>query len=307
MLPHLKKTVSQQIFDAFNIAFLGAFGLLCFLPFWYVLIASFNVGTDFTKGGVYLFPRLFTLENYQQAFKNKQIVAAFTVSVIRTASVVAGGLLVSALAAYAMHVRTLPGRAAIFMFFYIPTILSGGLIPYYILLRTLKLTSSILIYILPSIYGFFNIVLMRIYFDTNVPSDIREAASIDGASDLKILMRIYLPLATPVLATLALFIGVGNWNEWFTGAYFVSNKDLWPAATLLQKILNEAAARPAMSTDATAGSSSANMNALVMTQTVTSQSLQMAFVMILTMPIIVVYPFLQKYYVKGIMVGSIKG
>ena len=301
MVYHIKKTMPQKVFDAFNAAFLTLFGLACFLPFWYVLVASLNVGSDFTKGGVFLYPRAFTLDNFNQAFKNKQIVSAFAVSVVRTLTVVAGGLFISALAAYSMHVRTLPGRTAIFMFFYIPTILSGGLIPYYMLLRSLGLTKSILIYILPSLYGFFNIVLMRIYFDTNVPSDLRESAAIDGANDLVVLVRIYLPLAMPVLATLALFIGVGNWNEWFTGAYFVTNKDLWPAATLLQKILNEAAATPAISED------SSQMNTLVIDRKVTPQSLQMAFVMILTMPIIVVYPFLQKYYVKGIMIGAIKG
>ena len=132
-----------------------------------------------------------------------------------------------------------------------------------------------------------------------IPTELRESAQLDGASELTIMSRIYIPLSKPILATLALFIGVGKWNDWFTGAYYQSKTALYPAATLLQKILSEASA-----TNQIKLGQETQIGAVT---SYTSQSLQMAFVMILTMPIVIIYPFLQKYYVKGVMVGSVKG
>ena len=294
----IKKSTPQKIFQFFNIIIIGFFGLAAFYPFWYILIASLNSGNDFLRGGVYVIPRAFTLDNYREAFKSDQIVDALTISVGRTSLGVLFGLLFTALLAYALHTRTLPGRTYFVLFFYLTTIVSGGMIPYYLLLRSLGLTKSFFIFVIPSIYSFFNMILVRTYFD-GIPSELRESAIIDGAGEWRTLFFIYVPLAVPVLATISLFIGVSHWNDWFTGAYYVTNLKLYPAATLLQKILMEATASQAVrigqESETTVRSST------------TPQSLQMAFVMILTMPIIVVYPFLQKYYVKGVMVGAIKG
>ena len=172
------------------------------------------------------------------------------------------------------------------------------MIPFYMVLRSMGLTSSFWLYVVPSIYSFYNFVLLRTNF-ANIPYELRESAQLDGAKETTILMRIYIPLSKPILATLALFIGVGKWNDWFTGAYYQSKAALYPAATVLQKILSEATA----SSQVKVGQETA----LGSMTSYTSQSLQMAFVMILTMPIVIIYPFLQKYYVKGVMVGSVKG
>lgn len=295
----IKETPSQKAFNVFNIIFLSLFGLSTVYPFWYVLVASFNDGRDFSKGGVYLFPRVFSLENYTIAFQNKQISTAFSISIFRTLTGVVLGIIFTALLAYALSIKTMPGRTFFSLFFYFTTIFGGGMIPYYMLLRDLGLTKSVWIYVIPSIYSFFNMLLMRTYFDT-IPKEIREAASIDGAGEARILFQIYLPLATPIIATIALFIGVGQWNDWFMGAYYVSNQDIIPAATLLQKILNEAMSQTIIKP----GQENSAIEAM---KSYTPQSLQMAFVMILTMPIVIIYPFLQKYYVKGVMVGSVKG
>lgn len=295
----IKDTPSQKVFKFFNYIFLGLFALSTVYPFWYVLIASFNDGRDFAKGGVYLFPRVFTLENYNVAFQNKQILTAFSISVFRTVLGVIFGIILTALLSYAISIRSLPGRTFFSLFFYFTTIFGGGMVPYYMLLRDLGLTKSVWIFVIPFFYSFFNMLLMRTYFDT-IPKEIREAASIDGAGEARILFQIYVPLSMPIIATLALFIGVGQWNDWFTGAYYVSNQDLMPAATLLQKILNEATSQQTIKP----GQENAGM---ALMKSYTPQSMQMAFVMILTMPIVIVYPFLQKYYVKGVMVGSVKG
>ena len=294
----IKETKSQKVFQVFNYIFLGLFGCATFFPFWYVLVASFNTGSDFARGGVYFWPREWTLQNYRMAFRNSSIYPSIVVSVSRTLIGVLVGLFFTALLAYAFSVKSLPGRTFFTFFFYFTTIFSGGMIPYYMLLIDLGLNKSFWLYIIPAIYSFFNLVLLRTNFQT-IPGELRESASLDGAGDIRILFQIYIPLSLPIIATLALFIGVGHWNDWFTAAYYQAKKDLWPAATLLQKFLKEATSSVELGKE--------GLNASSGTTTFTAQSLRMAFVMILTMPIVVVYPFLQKYYVKGVMVGSVKG
>lgn len=295
----MKETKGQKLFKVFNYIFLGVLGLSTFYPFWYVLIASLNTGRDFLKGGVWLLPREFTLENYVMAFKDERILPSLQISIASTLISVLVGLVFTALIAYAMSIKTLPGRNFISFFWYFTTIFGGGMIPYYMVLRGLGLTSSFWLYVIPSIYSFYNFILLRTNFQS-IPIELRESAQLDGAGDWTILSRIYLPLSKPILATLALFIGVGKWNDWFTGAYYQAKTSLYPAATVLQKLLSEAT----QSSQVTEGREIAAVGAMT---SYTSQSLQMAFVMILTMPIVIIYPFLQKYYVKGVMVGSVKG
>lgn len=292
-----KLTGPQKAFQVFNYIFLSLLGIVTLFPFWYVLVASFNDGRDFTKGGVYLWPRVFTLENYKLAFENDQIFNSLGISVARTIIGVALGLFFTALIAYAVSIKTMPGRTFLNFFFYFTTIFGGGMIPFYMLLRDLGLTDSFWLYIFPSIFSFFNFMLLRTNFAT-IPPELRESAQIDGAGDFRTLFQIYIPLSMPILATLALFIGVGHWNDWFTGAYYQSNVDLYPAATLLQRLLKEASSTIKSGQESVAAGSM---------QSYTPQSLQMAFVMLITIPIVMVYPFLQKYYVKGVMVGSVKG
>lgn len=294
----IKESGSRKIFVFFNYIFLALFGFITLYPFWYVLVASLNTGRDFARGGVYFWPREFTLENFTHAFKDSRIFDSLTISVSRTLIGVLIGLVFTALLAYGLSIKTLPGKTFLTFFFYFTTIFGGGMIPYYMLLRDLGLTKSFMLYVVPVVYNFFNFLLLRTYFDT-IPYEMRESAQIDGAGETRILFGIYVPLAKPVLATLALFIGVGHWNDWFTGAYYQSRTALYPAATLLQRLLSEASNASTIKVG-----QETSLNTMT---SYTSQSLQMAFVMILTMPIVIVYPFLQKYYVKGVMIGSVKG
>ena len=274
-----------------------------FFPFWYVLVASFNVGSDFARGGVYFWPRDFTLENYTRAFRDPRIFASLRISVARTFIGVIIGLFFTSLVAYAGTVKTMPGRTAFIFFWYFTTIFGGGMIPFFILLRTLGLNRSFLLYVLPGIFSFFNYLLMRVYFDT-LPEELRESAKMDGAGHIRILFQIYWPLSKPILATLALFIGVGHWNDWVTAAFFQSRTELFPAATVLQRLLREHSPQPVQLGEEGVGQE-LYLGAFV--RTFTPQSLNMAFSMILSMPIVAFYPFLQKYFVKGVMIGAIKG
>jgi len=291
-------TRSQRIFNVFNVIVLTLLAIITFYPFWYVLVASFNVGSDFVRGGVYFWPREFTLENYERAFRDPRIFQSLQISLARTAIGVAVGIVFTSLVAYACTVKTLPGRVGFIFFWYFTTIFGGGLIPYFILLRNLGLNTSFWLYIIPGIFSFFNFLLMRVYFDT-IPEELRESAMMDGAGHTRVLFQIYWPLSMPIIATLILFIGVGHWNDWFTAAFFQSRTELFPAATVLQRLLSEAS--PAAMRE------EGQYSVQDVMRTFTPMSLRMAFVMILTMPIVALYPFLQKYFVKGVMIGAIKG
>jgi len=211
-------------------------------------------------------------------------------------------VVLDALAAYALTVKKLPFRNGITMFIYASTIFSGGVVPTFILYRNLGLLNNIMIYFLPGFYSFFTIVMMRTFME-QLPISLSEAAEIDGANEIRVFFSVILPLSMPLIATQLLFIAVRLWNEWHIGAFYVSDSKLIPAATFLQKLLKEA--------DMTSNIEALKAQGIyvddqMVVQTVTPDSLRMTFVVIIVTPILLVYPFLQKYFVKGVMVGAVK-
>ncbi len=298
----MKNRLSDRITEGVILLFLILFALSTLYPFVYFLACSFNTASDTMRGGFIIWPRSFTLDNYKAAFENKDILQGFKVSVIITVLGTAINVILTGMAAYALTFKQMPGRNLIIFLIFIPTVFSGGVVPTYILFRRLHLLTSIWIYILPGLYGFFNIIIMRTFFES-IPIGLSEAAYIDGCSDVKIFFRIILPLSMPIIATMVLFIAVAQWNDWYTGAFYVTREDIRPAATLLQQILNEA---DVMSNITSLNEQNIYISTADMEKTVTPESLRMTFVMIITFPIICVYPFLQKYFVKGVMIGSIK-
>jgi len=281
---------------------LALLSISCLYPFIYFIACSFNTAADTMKGGLLVWPREFTLDNYKAAFQNPDIFQSFKVSIIITLVGSLSTVILNGLAAYALTFKEMPFRNAITMFAYASTIFSGGVVPTFILYRNLGLLDNIMIYFLPGFYNFFGIVMMRTFME-QIPSSLSEAASIDGANELRVFFSVILPLSMPLIATQILFSAVGLWNDWHTGAFYMSDEKLIPAATLLQKLLSEA--------DMTS-----NIEALkeqgvyideqAIVKTVTPDSLRMTFVVIIVTPILVVYPFLQKYFVKGVMVGAVK-
>ncbi|MBE7044530.1 MAG: carbohydrate ABC transporter permease [Ruminococcaceae bacterium] len=298
------KKLSDKITEAVILTFLILFALSTLYPFVYFLACSLNEASDTIRGGFMIFPRKFTLENYKVAFQNKEILQAFKISVLITVLGTACSVMLSAMAAYALTFRDLPGRGFVMLFLFIPTVFGGGVVPTFILYRRLHLLTNILVYILPGLYGFFNLVVMRTFFE-GIPKGLSEAAYIDGSSEMGIFFKIIIPLSGPIFATMILFSAVGMWNDWYTGAFFVSRQNLKPAATFLQQLLNEA--------DMMESIKNLNEQNIYLTEmeqerqnAVTPESLRMTFVMIITLPIVCVYPFLQKHFVKGVMIGSIK-
>lgn len=287
-------TPGRKVFNIINAVLLIGLAFTMVYPMYYILILSLNDGADALKGGIWLFPRVFTLDNYRQVFANSNLVTAFFVSVVRTVVGTVLSVILIAMMAYALARKELPGRRALNKFFFFTTIFSGGVIPTLSLLNKLDLLDNPLVYILPAIYSFYNMLLVRTSFEST-PVALREAALMDGVSEWKIFWKVYMPLNKPVLATVALFTAVFHWNDWFAGSYYITTDWMKPAATILQEMLQEALGN--------LNNASATGGAAI---TTTAQTLQMAFVVVITFPILVIYPFLQKYFTKGAVLGSVK-
>lgn len=285
----------DRLLDTLIYMVLSLIALSMLYPFYYVLIASFNKGSDTLLGGVYLWPRQVTLENYRIFLEDPKWYRAFLVTVARTVSGTVLGLLLTSLVAYGLSHRQLLFRNAYFTFIIFAMYFSGGLIPYYVVLRSLHLLNSFAVFIIPPMLNTF-FLLIAISFFREIPGELKESAHMDGAGELTIFARIILPVSTPLLATMALFMGVGQWNSWVDAAYFVQSENLRTLTFRMMEVINKS--NTPMNALAAANSSSAG---------VTSFSLQVTAMVVSIVPIICVYPFLQKYFVHGIMLGSVKG
>lgn len=282
----------------------GLLVLLCLsiiLPILNVLALSFNAGTDAAKGGIYFWPREFTLDNFKEVFSQSNIVNGFFISVFRTVAGTFLSVLLTAMAAYALKSKTMPGQKQLTFFVFFTMLFSGGLIPYYIVLKELHLTNSIWVYVIPALYSVWNMMIMRSFFQ-QMPEGLEEAARIDGCSDIGIFTRVILPTSKPVIAAISLFNAVGHWNDWFTGTFYVRDPNLKPLSTVLQEMLTK---QQALTETLMNSAGSLQMQMLDKMQ-VTGTSLKMATIIIVITPIVLVYPFLQKYYAKGVMIGSMK-
>lgn len=296
----IRKTKGEKAFDILNILFMLFLIAVTAYPYLNSLALSLNDGMDASKGGITIFPRVFTLENYEGLFKSDTLPRALLISIARVISGTTLTLLVTAFAAYAIKLKQLPGRNIIMTFFIVPMFISGGLIPTYILFKYLHLFNNFLVYIVPGAFSVFNMVVMRTYFST-IPQSLDESALIDGATEPQVFFRIALPLSKPVLATIGLWSAVGHWNDWTTTLYYITKNHLFPVQYLLVNIIKDAEAYQSMLAEY--ARKGMKVNSL---QKLTPESVRAAMLIASTLPIIVVYPFLQKYFVSGVTIGAIK-
>ncbi|HHW01101.1 MAG TPA: carbohydrate ABC transporter permease [Clostridiaceae bacterium] len=273
--------------------------LVTLYPFYYSLVISFNNGIDAARGGIFLWPRQFTFDNYKAVFSNDQLLGAFFISVSRTVIGTIASLIATSVFAYGLSHKKLLFRKFYFSLLIISMYFTGGIIPYFILLNNLKLTNSYLVYIIPSLITAWYAILFVNFFQS-IPEALKESAKIDGANDLVIFGKIIVPLSTPIFATIALYMGVYHWNDWYSTAFFTQNKRLRTLAYILIDLINRSDL-----TSILRGGTTQKDVAIAM-QTFTPETIRMATMMVVVIPIVCVYPFLQKYFVKGIMVGSIK-
>jgi putative aldouronate transport system permease protein len=282
------------------IVLISALCVVTIYPFLFVLFYSISEGVAVVANPITFYPRKLTFLNYRTVFASGGILSATYISVART---VVGGVLhvvVTGLAAYAVSKHNLIFRKFFLVFFIITMYFSGGLLPTYVVVIKLGLGNRFLVYILPLLYSGFHMLIMKVFFE-QVPASLEESAVLDGAGDLRIFSQIFVPLSTPVVATILLFAGVMQWNSWFDAFLYVSDLNLCPLQTMLHKILREA--QPATMFEILQRSMSGPAQA----NTVTSESIKMTVVMIATVPILLSYPFLQRYFTKGLMIGAVKG
>lgn len=273
--------------------------VICFVslyPVWYTVVISFNDSGDALRGGIYWWPRKFSLESYKTVFQDTTIIRAFAVTVLRTLIGTVTSVFFTAMVGYAFSKKHIMGNKFYTILGTITMFFTGGLIPSFITLKNLGLYNNFLVYIIPSLFNFYNMIIFRSFFN-ELPAGLEESARLDGANDLMIFIRIVIPLSAPVIATIALFNGVGHWNDYFTGVMYINDAELQPIQTYLFRIIASASASKTV----------VAMPAGVTAQQVSSQSVRLATMVVTTFPIMCVYPFLQKYFVKGMLIGSIKG
>lgn len=288
------RSMGNFLFDNINKIIMVTFCLLICYPLWYILVISFNDGADALRGGIYFWPREFTLTNYTMVLEDSSILKGYGITIARTLIGTATSVLFTAATAYAFSKAELIGRKAFLTMGTITLIFNGGLIPTFMLLRGLNLLDNFLVYIIPTLFNFYNCIIFMSFF-RSIPASLEEAAMVDGCNYLRRFGQIVLPLSKPVLATIALFNGVWHWNDYFSGVVYVNNPDLVPLQTILYRTV--------------ASASTAKWTAApgVTDKMASSMGLKFATMVVVTLPIMLVYPFLQKYFVKGVMVGAVKG
>lgn len=292
-------TYTDRVFDIINFILMTLITILCIYPFYYCIVISFNEGYDALKGGIYMWPRAFTLENYQIIFRDSSIINAFVVTFARTVIGTALSLLLTSLMAFALIRKQLKLRRLYVTLGIITMYFSGGIILLYLLIKELHMMDSFWVYIFPNLFSFFNTIIMMVFF-REIPSSMIEAAKLDGANEWQVYARVVMPVSTAVIATICMYNAVGHWNAWFDGYIYISTPEKKTLALLLVEMINEGKAMEALLTSG---------NSLVLSgmSGPTENSVRLATMVVAVIPIMCVYPFCQKYFIQGIMLGTVKG
>ena len=291
------RTPGEWILDIFKVLFLTVVAVATVYPFWNVFIVSINDATDAVRGGLYLWPRVFSLQSYQNILTRSDFQHSILITGARTVIGTPLAVLCTAMAAYSLSRKELVAGKFWNLLFVFTMYFGGGQVPYYMVLKGLGLLDNFWVFIFPLIMSVYNMILIKSYI-ASMPESLFEAVKIDGGNDLVIFFRFVLPLAKPILMTVALFVAITQWNSWFDANLYTSSENLKPMQSKLVEILNQ------YQTGATTSQQMSNAKTGV---TVTADSIRMAATMVATLPIIMIYPFIQKYFVKGIMLGAVKG
>lgn len=276
--------------------------LCCIFPFLLLIMSSITDEQELIRNGYTLFPKALSLNAYQYMFKSSnKIISAYGITILSTVVGTVCGLSMTVLMAYPLSRRDLPGRNGLAFYVFFTMLFSGGLVPTYIMYtRYIKVSNTIWALIIPSlVVNAFYVIMMRTYFSTNIPEAVIEAARIDGAGEFRILLTIVLPMSIPMVATMTLLIGLSYWNDWKNGLYYLQqNKSLYSIQVLLNDMLRDVQALKSGMDAAAAAEITANMP---------STGIKMAIAVVGVLPVLIVYPFFQKYFVKGITIGAVKG
>ena len=287
-----------QLSSIFIYTALSLLFIITFYPFWNIFVLSLNDATDSLRGGLMLWPRVFSIDSYKAVLSDTALLSSLKVTLLRTAVGVPMNLLAVTTLAYALSQRDLIGRRQINLLFVFTMYFSGGLIPTYMIVKWLELIDNFLVYLLPGLYNVYWMILVRTYME-GLPYSMIESARIDGANDIQIFAKVVLPSCAPVVATIGLFSAIYHWNAWYDSYIYTNKPVLETLSNALVKILNQYQTG-AMMTQAQ------QMAAASKRLPVSSESIRMTVTMVTTIPIILIYPFVQKYFIKGMMLGSVK-
>lgn len=291
----MKKTGQDKIFNCFNYILATFFLLIAFYPLYFIVIASFSNGAAVAKGNVWIFPKGVTLEGYKTMLEKSEIWIGYRNTIIYTVIGTCINLVVTVSAAYVLSRKTLPFRRFLNIYFLIPMFLSGGLIPTYMLVNKLNLVNNPLILVLLGAVNIYNLIVCRTFFESSISTELIEAAKIDGSSELGIYWRIILPLSKSLLAVMTLFFAVSHWNSYYNALIYIRDKDKYPLQLVLRSLL--------LSTQL----QSASLDGAALEEMLKVQSMKYGVIIVASVPVLLLYPFVQKHFVKGVMIGAVKG
>lgn len=293
----VQRPVSERVMMVVITIFMVLFCFCTLYPFINTLAISFNEGPDTLKGGIYFVPRIFTFQNYEEIFSDSSILSAYTITILRTVIGTVFTLMFTGLLAYGLSKKYLRGRKFYMVLCTFAMIFNAGLIPTYMLYRDAKLINNFWVYILPAAVNIWDMILMKNFFQ-QLPEEVEESAEIDGAGTMRIFFSIVIPISMPIIATIAIFSAVGQWNSWYDAYIFCTTRtELHPIQTYLYKVI-------ALSQATSSNAAESQLLARLKTNVTTIRA---ATVVITILPIIFIYCLFQKHFIKGVMVGSLKG
>jgi putative aldouronate transport system permease protein len=295
----MRRSQGERVGSSVIYVLIGLFSLACILPFMLVLSASFTDETAIARNGYTLIPSVFSLEAYKLIFASTSnpVFQGYGITILVTVVGTFFNTLITTMAAFTLANKRVKYRNGFALYFYITMVFGGGLVPWYLMCRNLGLINNIFALIVPTLlFSPFNLFLVRNYMNS-IPDSLRESAILDGARDPTILVKIFLPLCGPVIATIVLFTSIGYWNDWFNAIMLVSNSKLYPLQYLLFQLQSNIRALKTLQ----------SFGVALTMQNLPSEALKMATAVVTIGPIIILYPFLQKYFVKGLIIGAIKG
>ncbi|GIO56238.1 carbohydrate ABC transporter permease [Paenibacillus cellulositrophicus] len=287
-----KGDLDSKIFDTINIILLVVFTIIIVVPLWNVVVSSFSSGRALAEGGFIFWPKELSLENYQAVFRDTGIWQAFFISVAKTVIGVITHVFFCAMVGYGLSKKYVRGRKFYVAMGVITMFFSGGMIPTYLLIKSLGLLNTFWVYIIPALLSFYDVIILMNFF-RNVPDSLEESAKIDGGGDWRVFLSIFIPLSMPAMATIALFNGVGQWNDFMTTKLYITDQSLYPLQMMLYEIIVQSQTQ-----------SMQNIGSVAI-QT-TTKGVQLATIVVTTLPIVVMYPILQRYFISGMMLGAVK-
>lgn len=295
-----KKSRDDRCFDLIANGLLILLVIVVAYPIWFVVVASFSDPMYVNNGTPLLYPRGFTLKGYENVFRNERIWTGYANTIFYTVSGTVLGTIATIMAGYSLSRRDLPGRKILMRLCVFTMYFSGGMIPYYLVIKGLGLVNNRLVLVLAGSVSAYNVIVTRSFMESNIPDELLEAATIDGCSNAKFFGRIVVPLSKAVIAVIVLYLAVGYWNSYFSAMIFMTDAEKYPLQLVLRQILLQASAASSAATLSTDPEAAMQLENLVMI-------IKYAVIVVSTAPIICVYPFIQKYFVKGVMIGSVKG